>query len=41
VNTGTADAILYTTSDASLMRNIGQYRAQGKALDGRVMQLVK
>jgi gentisate 1,2-dioxygenase len=40
VNTGKKDAVLYTTSDAALMRNIGQYRAQGKALDGSVIQLV-
>jgi gentisate 1,2-dioxygenase len=40
VNIGAADAVLYTTSDASLMRNIGQYRAQGKTLDGRVLNLV-
>jgi len=31
---------LYTMSDASLMRNIGQYRAQGKNHDGSVVQLV-
>ena len=31
VNTGKTDAVLYTVSDAALMRNIGQYRAQGKA----------
>jgi gentisate 1,2-dioxygenase len=40
VNTGKGDAVLYTTSDASLMRNIGQYRAQGRAPDGSVVQLV-
>jgi gentisate 1,2-dioxygenase len=40
VNTGKRGAVLYTTSDASLMRNIGQYRAQGKAKDGSVVQLV-
>jgi gentisate 1,2-dioxygenase len=40
VNTGKKDAVLYTTSDASLMRNIGQYRAQGRALDGSVVQLI-
>jgi hypothetical protein len=40
VNTGKTDAVLYTTSDASLMRNIGQYRAQGRALDGSVVQLI-
>jgi gentisate 1,2-dioxygenase len=41
VNTGSKDAVLYTTSDASLMRNIGQYRAQGKSKDGQVIQLVQ
>ncbi len=40
VNTGTKDAVLYTTSDAALMRNIGQYRAQGRGVDGRVIQIV-
>jgi hypothetical protein len=40
VNTGKSDAVLYTVSDASLMRNIGQYRAQGKNADGNVVQLV-
>jgi gentisate 1,2-dioxygenase len=40
VNTGKNDAVLYTVSDASLMRNIGQYRAQGKNGDGSVVQLV-
>ena len=39
-NTGRKDAVIYTTSDAALMRNIGQYRAQGKAKDGSVVQLV-
>ena len=41
VNTGERDAILYTVSDAALMRNIGQYRAQGKERDGTVTQIVK
>jgi gentisate 1,2-dioxygenase len=41
VNSGKNDAVLYTVSDASLMRNIGQYRAQGKAPDGSIVQLVK
>jgi gentisate 1,2-dioxygenase len=40
VNTGAGDAVLYTTSDASLMQNIGQYRAQGKDAGGRVVNLV-
>ncbi len=39
VNTSGGDAILYTVSDATLMRNIGQYRAQGKDLEGTVIQL--
>jgi gentisate 1,2-dioxygenase len=41
VNTGKKDAVLYTVSDAALLRNIGQYRAQGKAADGKVVQLVE
>ena len=41
VNTGKSDAVLYTVSDAALLKNIGQYRAQGKAADGKVVQLVK
>jgi gentisate 1,2-dioxygenase len=40
VNTGRKDAVIYTTSDAALMRNIGQYRAQGRAKEGGVVQLV-
>ena len=40
VNTGKRDAILYTVSDAALMQNIGQYRAQGKERDGTVTQIV-
>ncbi|HYM17509.1 MAG TPA: cupin domain-containing protein [Micropepsaceae bacterium] len=40
VNTGRTDAVLYTVSDASLMKAIGQYRAQGKDSEGRVTQLV-
>ena len=40
VNTGTSDAILYTVSDAALMKNIGQYRAQGRDRDGNVVQLI-
>jgi len=39
-NTGKGDAVLYTVSDSALMKNIGQYRAQGKDADGRVIQLV-
>jgi gentisate 1,2-dioxygenase len=41
VNTGASDAVLYTVSDAALMRAIGQYRAQGKDEDGTVSQIVK
>ena len=40
VNTGKGEAVLYTVSDAALMRNIGQYRSQGKDNDGRIVQLV-
>jgi gentisate 1,2-dioxygenase len=40
VNTGSKDAVLYTVSDTALMKNIGQYRAQGKTADGKVVQLV-
>lgn len=31
INAGAGDAVLYTVSDAALLRNIGQYRAQGRA----------
>jgi gentisate 1,2-dioxygenase len=41
VNTGKTDAVLYTVSDTSLMRNISQYRAQGKAKDGSIVQIVE
>jgi hypothetical protein len=40
VNTGQSDALLYTVSDAALMRSIGQYRAQGKDRHGVVTQIV-
>jgi gentisate 1,2-dioxygenase len=40
INTGKADAVLYSVSDAALMRNIGQYYAQGRAKDGKVIELV-
>jgi gentisate 1,2-dioxygenase len=40
-NTGKSDAILYTVSDAALLKNIGQYRSQGKKKDGSVVQLVE
>jgi gentisate 1,2-dioxygenase len=39
VNTGKNDAVLYTTSDAALLRTLGQYRAQGKNADGSVTQI--
>jgi gentisate 1,2-dioxygenase len=41
INTGTGDAVLYTVTDAALLKNIGQYRAQGKDKDGKVIQLVQ
>ena len=39
INTGKTDAILYTVSDAALLKNIGQYHAQGRAKDGKVTEL--
>jgi gentisate 1,2-dioxygenase len=39
VNTGKSDAVLYTVSDAALLRAIGQYRAQGKGAKGDVVQI--
>jgi len=41
VNTGKNDAILYTVSDAAILRAIGQYRSQGKNADGSVSQIVQ
>ncbi len=41
VNTGKSDAVLYTVSDAALMRAIGQYRAQGRNAKGHVTQIVQ
>ena len=41
VNTGSSDAVLYTVNDSALLRNIGQYRAQGKDKNGKVVQLVQ
>ena len=41
VNTGTSDAVLYTVSDAAVLRAIGQYRSQGKNTDGTVSQIVQ
>jgi gentisate 1,2-dioxygenase len=40
VNTGAGDAVLYTVTDAEVLRHIGQYRAQGKLADGNIAQLV-
>lgn len=39
VNTSQSDAILYSVSDAALMKNIGQYRSQGKDRDDNVIQI--
>ena len=39
VNTGKNDAVLYTVSDAALLRAIGQYRAQGKGAKGEIVQI--
>ena len=40
VNTTNKDAVLYAVSDAPLMEKVGQYRAQGRAADGTVDNLV-
>ncbi|HXP04710.1 MAG TPA: cupin domain-containing protein [Stellaceae bacterium] len=40
LNRGTRDAVLYLCSDVPLLEKIGQYRAQGRASDGEVVQLV-
>jgi gentisate 1,2-dioxygenase len=39
VNTGKNDAVLYTVSDAAVLRAIGQYRAQGQTAKGEVVQI--
>jgi gentisate 1,2-dioxygenase len=39
INTGKSDALIYSVSDAALMRNIGQYYAQGRTKDGKVTEL--
>jgi len=39
VNTGKNDAVLYTVSDAALLRAIGQYRAQGKGAKDEIVQI--
>ncbi len=41
VNTGKNDAVLYTVSDAALLRAIGQYRSQGKNAKGHVTQIAQ
>lgn len=41
VNTGKSGAVLYTVSDAALLRGLGQYRAQGKDRDGSVVQIAR
>ena len=35
INTGKSDAVLYSVSDAALLRNIGQYCAQGRSRTAR------
>ena len=40
INTGKSDAVIYSVSDSALMRNIGQYYAQGRAKGGEVTELV-
>jgi len=39
INTGKTDAVIYSVSDAALMRNIGQYYAQGRDKHGKVTEL--
>ena len=39
INTGKEEAIIYSVSDAALMRNIGQYYAQGRDQHGKVADL--
>jgi gentisate 1,2-dioxygenase len=39
INTGKTDAIIYSVSDAALMRNIGQYYSQGRDKHGKVTEL--
>jgi gentisate 1,2-dioxygenase len=41
INTGSSDAVLYTVTDAVVLDAIGQYRAQGKDKNGKVIQLVQ
>ncbi len=40
INTGKNDAVIYSVSDAALLRNIGHYYAQGRSKDGSVRELV-
>ena len=40
VNKGGKDAVLYTMHDRPLLEKISQYRAQGRAKDGKVVQIV-
>jgi len=39
INRGDEDAILYLCSDRPLLEKIGQYRAQGRGIDGKVVQI--
>src|ERR1700758_3231330 len=39
INTGKTDAVIYSVSDAALMKNIGQYYAQGRSKDGKITEL--
>ena len=39
-NRGNADAVLYLCSDMPLLEKIGQYRAQGRAPNGKLIHLV-
>jgi gentisate 1,2-dioxygenase len=39
-NTGKSDAVIYSVSDAALLKNIGHYYAQGRSKDGKVTPLV-
>jgi gentisate 1,2-dioxygenase len=40
INTGKSDAVIYSVSDAALLRNIGHYFAQGRSKNGEVAELV-
>ncbi|HTP82665.1 MAG TPA: cupin domain-containing protein, partial [Alphaproteobacteria bacterium] len=40
INTGRGDAVIYAVTDQPLLEKIGQYRAQGRTADGKVLQLV-